>query len=498
MKGEEEIAQLKKEKAEVERQLEVALRRIVELEEMLRRQEKAFQEQLEQAKSQIEDLKGRLGKDSHNSHKPPSSDGLGRRSHSKRKPGERKSGGQKGHSGETCSLAEKVDEVITHRPERCGHCGESLKECSGEVVERRQVHDLPPMQLIVQEHQIEEVCCPQCQWANRGCFPEQVKAIIQYGPQVRAWAVYLNQQHLVPMERTCQIMREGLGCSISEGTLANWNEQASESLEPTMEKIKSCLKVAGLLHLDETGIRIGKKLHWLHTTCTRWLTYLQWHQKRGREALESIGILPGFAGRVMRDRMSSYDHYPCEQSLCGSHLCRDASGLFEQTNQEWALKMERALRAMNKVAHYWRNQRAKSVPRPIRDRWVARYFHILACGYAAQPPPTPKPETIPKRKGPPKQTPAMNLLDAFLHRADQILAFLDDLSIPFTNNQAERDLRMAKVQQKISGTFRAQDGATCFCRIRSYLSTMSKQGHPLLEALVALFNGHPLPIACSF
>jgi transposase len=172
------------------------------------------------------------------------------------------------------------------------------------------------------------------------------------------------------------------------------------------------------------------------------------------------------------------------------------STVCEQTKQEWALKIERALLAMNKVAHYWRKQGAKSVPGPIRDRWVARYFDILALGYAAQPPP--KPETIPKRKGPPKQTPAKNLLDAFLHRADQVLAFLDDLSIPFTNNQAERDLRMAKVQQKISGTFRAQEGATSFCRIRSYLSTMSKQGQPLLEALVAVFHDHPLPVAPPF
>jgi transposase len=214
--------------------------------------------------------------------------------------------------------------------------------------------------------------------------------------------------------------------------------------------------------------------------------------------MNAIGILPAFGGRVMRDRLSSYDVYKCAQSVCGSHLLRDAAGIAQYVGQQWATRMEEALEIMNNVAHYWRNRGATSVPKPIRDYWVAQYFDILATGYAAQPKPAIPEDAVPKRKGPLKQTPAKNLLDAFLDRADQVLAFLDDLSIPFTNNQAERDLRMAKVQQKISGTFRAEDSPTCFCRIRSYLSTMSKQGHAMLEALVAVFTGHPLSIAWSF
>jgi transposase len=210
--------------------------------------------------------------------------------------------------------------------------------------------------------------------------------------------------------------------------------------------------------------------------------------------MDEIGILPVYQGRIMRDRLSSYDHYACSHSICGVHLLRDLTAVFERTKQKWARTLKRVLIAMNRLAWYWREQGATAVPKPIRDRWVARYFRVLAAGFAAQPPPVIK---EPKKRGPAKQSEAKNLLDALLHRADQVLAFLDDLSIPFTNNQAERDLRMVKVQQKISGTFRSQEGATAFCRIRSYLSTMHKQTRPLLQALAAVFAGQPFPIAWS-
>jgi hypothetical protein len=261
-----------------------------------------------------------------------------------------------------------------------------------------------------------------------------------------------------------------------------------------MEQIKQRLLACRLVHPDETGIHLGKKLHWLHTVSTRFLTYLAWHLKRGRQAIDAIGILPQYQGRIMRDRLTSYDHYDCDQSICGAHLLRDVTRVFEQFKQKWARTMHRVLVAMNRLAWYWRNLGASCVPKQIRDRWVARYFRVLAIGYAAQPPAVPRP---PGKRGPHAQTEPKNLLDALLHRAHQVLAFLDDLTIPFTNNQAERDLRMVKVQQKVAGTFRSDDGATAFCRIRSYLSTMHKQGHPLLEALAAVFLGHPFPIAFS-
>jgi len=195
----------------------------------------------------------------------------------------------------------------------------------------------------------------------------------------------------------------------------------------------------------------------------------------------------------MHDRLASYDGYDCAHSICAAHLIRDCAAVAEQQQQPWAAEMQEFLLDLHDACHQWRLLHQPAVPAIERDDWVAHYFEILAAGYAAQPPPAFSPGE--KGKGRPKQRKAKNLLDALLARADQVLALLDDLSIPFTNNLAERDLRWAKVQQKISGTFRSAAGATAFCRIRSYLSTMQKQGHAMLSALAAVFHGHPFPVA---
>jgi transposase len=207
-----------------------------------------------------------------------------------------------------------------------------------------------------------------------------------------------------------------------------------------------------LQHADETGVRVAGKRRWLHVNSTCWLTHLAWHGRRGRQALEDIGIWPRFRGRAVRDRWGSYDHYQCAQSICGAHLVRDCVYVGEQEQQSWATEMADLRLRMARAADEWRKLGAQAVPAEERDAWVAQYFDLLASGFAAQP--APSAEDIPKRGGRCKQTPAKNLLDDLLRRADQALAFLDDLSVPFTNNQAERDLRMVKVQQKIAGTFR--------------------------------------------
>src|SRR6266700_2330544 len=279
------------------------------------------------------------------------------------------------------------------------------------------------------------------------------------------------------MARTCEVLEEVCGCSLSQGTLLRWVQEASERLAATVEKIADWLSVGRLQHGDETGVRIAGQLHWLHVNCTDWLTHLAWHRKRGRQAMDEIGIWPRFRGRAMHDRLSSYDQYAEAHSLCGAHLLRACIYLAEQEQQAWAAEMADHLLAMHHAG----------------DEWATRYFEILVSGYAAQPPPVEAEAS--KRRGRQKQSAAKNLLDDLLRRADQVLAFLDDLSLPFTNNLAEKDLRMVKVQQKIAGTFRSDAGATSFCRIRSYLSTMHKQGRSMLAALAAVFAGKPLPVA---
>jgi transposase len=489
MTAEERIAQL-----EMELARERAKTARVEAELALERAENtSLRQQMEQVLARLREVEGQLAKDSHNSSKPPSSDGLGRKARSQRHRSERKTGGQPGHAGHTLMQRANPDEVVHHRPLVCCHCQHPLEGVGGSLKERRQVHDLPQVRLLVREHQVEEVCCPRCQQVNAGSFPAGVEAPTQYGPNLRALAVYLHQYQLVPLARTCELLCDLCDCQLSEGTLIGWVELAAQTLEPAVERIADWISASRLQHGDETGVRVGGKLHWMHVNSTRWLTHLTWHAKRGKKALEEIGIWPRFHGRGMHDRFASYDHYPCQHSVCGAHLVRDCLYLYEHDQQGWALEMHDLLLDMHTAADEWRQRGALCIPAIEREEWVVRYFEILVAGFAAQPPPST--EVVPKRRGRQKQSAAKNLLDDLLRRADQVLAFLDDLSLPFTNNQAERDLRMVKVQQKIAGTFRSDVGSTAFCRIRSYLGTMRKQGHGMLYALAAVFAGRPLPIA---
>jgi transposase len=390
-------------------------------------------------------------------------------------------------------MAEHPDDVIGHRPTVCRTCGEDLSDVAGRVAERRQVLDVPEIRLLAHEHQIEAIGCPRCHTTTVGSFPASVSAPVQYGPHLQALAVYLHQGQLLPTARTCEALAAMCGCQIAEATLIQWSELAAQRLAPTIERIAELIITSPLQHADETGIRVYAMLHWLHVNCTRFLTHLAWHASRGRQAMDEIGIWPRFAGRGMHDRFASYDAYDCAHSICGAHLVRDCAAVAEQDHQPWAADMQDFLLDLHHACHEWHLLHLSRVPPIERDEWVARYFDILAAGYAAPPPPVASSPGV--RKGRRKQSKAKNLLDALMARAEQVLALLDDLRIPFTNNQAERDLRWAKVQQKISGTFRSATGATAFCHIRSYLSTMRKQGHTMLSSLSAVFHGQPLPVA---
>jgi transposase len=286
------------------------------------------------------------------------------------------------------------------------------------------------------------------------------------------------------------------GCQFSEGTLANWIRKAARTLEPTMLILKRLLLRSPVNHVDETGGRVKGLVHWFHVIATQWLTFYAWHRKRGQEAMNEIGILPDYLGRLIHDRWISYDGYPCSHSVCGAHLLRDCLLVAEHDQQPWAQVMYELLLRMRETTEQWRARGVKAVPKAERDVLVLQYFEVLTQGFAAHRQLSPPEMASPTRKrGWPKQADAKNLLDALLKRAEQVLAFLDDLSVPFTNNQAERDLRMIKVQQKISGTFRSEHGATAFCITRSYLSTMRKQGRSMLGALAAVFAGSPFPVA---
>ncbi|HEX4203866.1 MAG TPA: IS66 family transposase [Ktedonobacteraceae bacterium] len=481
---EEEARQLRQEIGELKEEVAQKDRRIEELEGLLIG-----------ALLRIEELERRLAKDSHNSSKPPSSDGFSRKLKPRPKS-EKSKGGQPGHPGHTLQPVAVPDQVITHRPSHCEACHRELQEIAGRTTERRQIHELPAVRMQVTEHRVETIGCPTCGHLTVARFPKGVDAPVQYGSRLRAVAVYLSQFQLLPMERICELSADLWGCTLSEGTLARWLAEAARILEPTMQVLKWRLLASRLNHVDETGVRIKGLLHWMHVSATKWLTVYSWHRKRGQEAMDVIGVLPQYQGRAMHDRWHSYDRYLCIHSVCGAHLLRDCLFVAEHEKQLWAQAMFEHFLQMKEAADFWRAHGVKAVPKAQRDGLVLRYFELLQQGFsthlALAPPGS---GMLPKKVGRPKQGAAKNLLDALLTRAEQVLAFLDDLSVPFTNNLAERDLRMIKVQQKISGTFRSEQGATAFCIIRSYLSTMRKQGRSMLAALAAVFDGSPFSVA---
>lgn len=362
--------------------------------------------------------------------------------------------------------------------------------------ERRQLHELPPLRLRVIEHQQIRQTCLRCGQQCSGSFPTGIEAAAQYGPVVRALAVYLSQFQLLPLERISEVFADLHLGTVSEGSLVNWIREAAERLTPTQQALERLLVQSRVAHVDETGGRIKGVLHWFPVMSTPWLTSYHWHRKRGQEAMHEIGLLPKYTGRLLHDRWKSYDQYACEHSLCGAHLLRDCVFVAEEEKQPWAAEMHTTLLALAQGVKQARQAGQKSQAPELRMQWVTEYFTILARGYQAWNEAHSPPEiTVAHKRGRPKQDPGKNLLDVFLHRAEQVLAFVDDLTVPFTNNQAERDLRMIKVQQKISGTFRSDAGATAFSTIRSYLSTMRKQGHSMLDALASVFQGSPMSVA---
>lgn len=453
----------------------------------------ALREQVRELAAQVQVLQARLAQDSHNSGKPPASDGLARKgakTRSLRRRSGKKPGGQLGHRGATLRLVATPDERVEHRPTVCAHCQAPLAADAAVVVrERRQVHDLPPLRLVVREHQALHVRCRHCEQVSAGVFPAEVASRAQYGPRLRALAVYLVGQQFVPYARVRLLCAEVLGCDLSTGTLVRWMRQAAAVLEPVEQQTRSALRRAAVLHNDETGVRQAGQLAWAHVASTPRLTYYAIHPKRGQEATDAIGILPGFQGVSVHDGWTAYQRQTtCRHALCNVHHLRELTFLAEAYHQGWAADLKHLLQQMRTATEQARQQGQRQLDTAARGAFVARYDALLAAGLAANPPPA----RGPRRRGRIAQSPARNLLARLLLGKAQVLAFLDDLAIPFDNNQAERDLRMLKVQQKVSGCFRSASGAAAFARLRGYLSTLRKQGHALLSALETLFVGQPL------
>ena len=442
--------------------------------------------------TRLDEVEGRLIKDSQNSNQPPSGDGFAKRTRSLRGKSQKKSGGQPDHPGQTLEWRDQVDEIIEHRVEQCAGCGASLRATLAEQVFARQVHDIPAIALKVSEHRVEVKCCAGCGQVNQGQFPESVSTVVQYGPRLKGMMVYLMEGQLLPSERTVEILSDLLGVSVSEGTLYNVREQAYQHLAGITTEISNTLLISEVVHFDETGLRVNGQLWWLHVASTNALTYYFIHPKRGKIAMDEMGILPHYDGKAIHDGWKSYLIYACEHFLCNAHHLRELQFIVERYQQLWAFSMSLLL-----VSIYTQVEAAKAagqtaLPPEQLSAVETRYQAILAEGFQVNPP-LPAPETA-KPRGRPKQSPPQNLLERLRSQRPSVLGFMYDFTVPFDNNQAERDSRMMKLKQKISGSFRSPGGARMFCRIRGYLSTLRKQGHNVLDALVALFSGEPKPL----
>jgi transposase len=461
-----------------------------ELRELL----KQVTERLSVAEQTIKRLKEQLGQNSHNSNWPSSRDKSRPKPNPKslRPKTERKAGGQKGHKGHTLAFNPEPDVIEKHRPAHCEHCQTPLAEdIEANDIHKRQVFDLPPLRFVTIEHQVETVLCPCCGEATRGEFPADVTNPVQYGSQVKRLAVYLRHEQFIPYERERQMLADLFELPISSGSLQNFVELAAAHVQPATEAIKEAVIEAEVGHADETGFYVNGKRAWLHTVSSESLTYYEPHANRGQKATEAIGILPYFTGTLVHDAWATYFKYQLLQhALCNAHHLRDLTALVENDQQQWAALMITCLLSAKQLVAEAGQAGETELPSECLERIHQLYDAIVSLGLAENLLPDIHPPL--GKRGRRKKTKARNLVERFDKHKSAILRFIHDFKVPFDNNLAERDIRMMKVQQKISGCFRSWEGAQQFCRLRSYISTIRKQGLNVWQALGSLFEGDVL------
>jgi transposase len=428
----------------------------------------------------VAELEALLRKDSRTSSKPPSSDGPGKAPpRSRRQPTDRAPGKQPGDAGFTLRQVDDPDEVIVHRPACCRLCGRSLRSAAVASVEARQVFDLPEIALRVVEHRVQHRLCA-CGITTMAQVPDGVGAPTQYGPRVRSVGAYLvGYQHL-PYERACESLSDLLGVDMSTGTLVSVLGRTSARLAPFLATVRDRIAAAPVAHFDETGLRVAGAGAWVHSASTDTLSLFSVHVSRGHEAIAAAGVLPVFAGVAVHDGFTPYRRYGSAHQLCNAHHLRELAGVLDTDPcQTWAEDLARLLVEMHDMATDARRVGADALHPRLLATYRDRYAHIIAVGKAANPTPA----------GHRARSPAVNLLARLGGFAADVLRFAHDLRVPFDNNLAERDIRMVKLRQKISGCLRTWTGAETFCAIRSYLSTARKNGVNALDALTQLHSG---------
>jgi transposase len=450
----------------------------------LRIENAAQREIIAQLTQRITELEKRLSKNSNNSSKPPSSDGLKKgkkKTKSLRGKSGKKSGGQQGHVGETLNAVTNPDAIIIHRVEFCC-CGESLKDVESQGYTKRQVFDIPKPSIIVSEHQAAIIECPCCGQRNVASFPAGVNAPVQYGTLLQSYVVYLKEQQLLPEARVAQVMADLFNVGMSTATIARFSETVYENLRTVEKIILNHVMRAPVNHLDETGYRVNRKTQWLHVASNEKWTY--YHTSSKRKAL-----LDTLIGTVVHDHWKPYYQLnDVNHALCNAHHLRELNALIED-GESWAQEMKQVLLLMLKYKDRYHGKQ-QPLPPDIHTRLAALYDNSITRGMAFH-------EQLPEyahkpARGRVKRRTGHNLLLRLSNYKEDVLRFITDIAVPFTNNQAEQDLRMMKVKQKISGCFRTEQGAKQFARIRSFISTVRKQGFNVFEMLAKAVAGEDI------
>ena len=442
---------------------------------------------IEKLTAEIAELRSRLNMNSRNSSKPPSSDGYtkpapkSRRVRSGKKPGK-----QPGDPGHHLAQRADPDDTKVHPAATCENCGADLSHAEVTGTIRRQVYDLPPVALFCTEHQAERRRC-RCGTETTGTFPPEATAPACYGPALRAYVCYLVTRQHIPVARVAELLRDAYGAPIATGTIVAMVKEGAAMLEAFLAQVRDLLIGSGVANADETGLRVHAQLQWVHAVSTGDLTLYHLDAERGAKAMDAMGVIEFLSGVLVHDGWSPYRKYEnLTHGLCNAHHLRELEAAGSTDGQGWANDMTGLLAGTWHQVLRAKAGGSSSLGEDELKELRASYDAIIAAGHLVNPPVAPS-----GKRGRPKRTKAHNLLLRLDTYAEDVLRFATDFAVPFDNNLSERDIRMVKIAQKISGGFRSVEGAEAFLAFRSYLSTAAKQGVNLLDALQQLFNGEP-------